>query len=90
MSNLSTAQIETIAKQVYRQFPEMKDAKPLVQNPTDGKQAKLPGAAAPAAGQHFLLTFKGQALGPGGRPIARIVRVVADGRGQVIKISTSK
>lgn len=87
MSNLSAVQIETIAKQVYRQFPEMKDAKPLVQNPTDGKQAKLPGAA---AGQHFLLTFKGQALGPGGRPIARIVRVVADGRGQVIKISTSK
>lgn len=80
---LTSTQIDTIARQIYRQFPEIKDARPTVQNqPT----AKMPNAA---SGQ-FLLTFKGQGLGPGGRAIPRIVRVVADERGKVLKVSTSR
>jgi hypothetical protein len=81
--SLSPAQIDSIAKQVYRQFPEVKDARPSVQNQVMAKTAG-------AVNGQFLLTFKGQGHGPGGKTIPRIVRVVADARGKVLKISTSR
>jgi hypothetical protein len=81
--SLSSSQIESIARQVYRQFPEIKDARPAVQNQAG---AKTPGAD----GNRFVLTFKGKGQGPGGQSIVRIVRVVADERGKVLKISTSR
>ncbi len=81
---LSTAQIESIASQVYRQFPEVKDARPSVQSQV---AAKAPGSSTDS---RYLLTFKGRGQGPGGQTINRIVRVVADARGKVVKISTSR
>ena len=83
---LSTTQIEAIAQQVYRQFPEVKGTQPTVQNQPAAKVSKTPAAHA----NQFLLTFKGKGQGPGGHSIVRIVRVVADERGKVVKISTSK
>lgn len=80
--SLSTAQIDSIARQVYGQFPEVKGARPNVQ-----AQA---GAKTPNSSPRFVLTFKSQGSGPGGKTIPRIVRVVADERGKVIKISTSR
>ena len=80
---LSSAQIDSIASQVYRQFPEVRDARPSVQNQT---AAKSPSAS----DNRYLLTFKGRGQGPGGQTINRIVRVVADARGKVVKISTSR
>ncbi|MGH2521346.1 MAG: hypothetical protein ACRDH2_02480 [Anaerolineales bacterium] len=80
---LSNSQIEGIARQVYRQFPEMKAVRPAVQSQPS---PKTPGAVQ----DRYLLTFKGQGRGPGGQAIWRIVRVVADARGKVIKISTSR
>jgi hypothetical protein len=80
---LSPSQIDSIARQVYRQFPEVKDARPAVQSqatskaPTDG-----PG--------RYLLTFRAMGQGAGGRSIPRIVRVVTDERGKVLKMSTSR
>ena len=80
---LSSAQIAFITTQVYRQFPEVRDVRPVVQN--------QPGAKGPSGGDNrYLLTFKGRGHGPGGQTINRIVRVVADGRGKVVKISTSR
>ncbi len=81
--SLSPTQIDAIATQIYRQFPEVKDARPAVQNQAGAK-------AVGAAGDRFLLTFKAQALGPGGKSIARIVRVVADDGGKILKVSTSR
>ena len=81
--SISPAQIDAIARQVYRQFPEIKDARPQVQNQAG---AKMPGAD----GARFVLTFKGKGQGPGGQSIVRIVRVVADERGKVLKVSTSR
>ena len=78
---LSSTQIDTIAKQVYRQFPEVKGAAPAIAS----MSAKTPGAA-----ERFVLTFKGKGMGPGGRTIPRIVRVVTDPRGAVLKMSTSR
>ncbi len=81
--SLSPTQIDAIARQVYRQFPEIRDARPQVQ---DQAGAKVLGAD----GRRFVLTFKGKGQGPGGQSILRIVRVVADERGKVLKISTSR
>jgi hypothetical protein len=81
--SLSTAQIDTISRQVYRQFPEVRDVHPSVQNQAAAK------SPADASGR-YLLTFRGRGQGPGGNTIPRIVRVVADDRGKVLKISTSR
>jgi hypothetical protein len=81
--SLSSSHIESIARQVYSQFPEIKGARPSVQ-----KQAGAKSGAGDA--NQFVLTFKGSGQGPGGQTIQRIVRVVADERGKVLKISTSR
>jgi hypothetical protein len=81
--SLTTAQIESIAQQVRRQFPEIQGTRPAVQS--------QPGAKSIEAGtDRFVLTFKGRGQGPGGQSIPRIVRVIADERGKIIKISTSR
>ncbi len=81
--SLTTAQIESIAQQVRRQFPEIQDTRPSVQS--------QPGAKSIEAGaDRFVLTFKARGQGPGGKSIPRIVRVIADERGKIIKISTSR
>jgi hypothetical protein len=81
--SLSNTQIDTISRQIYRQFPEVKNTAPVVQD--------QPGAKALGAGSdRYLLTFRGRGQGPGGQAINRIVRVVADDRGKVIKVSTSR
>ena len=81
--SLTPAQIESIAQQVYHQFPEVQDLRPTVQNQPGAK------SVAPAT-DRFVLTFKGHGQGPGGKNIPRIVRVIADERGKIIKISTSR
>lgn len=83
---LSPTQIDSIARQVYRQFPEMRDARPSVQNQPVASAKSAGGAGA----GRYLLTFRGRGQGPGGQTIQRIVRVVADDRGKVVKISTSR
>ena len=81
--SLSPAQINSIAQQVYRQFPEVKNVTPAVQD-----QA---GAKAPSPGDgRFVLTFRTRGQGPAGQAIPRVVRVVANERGKVLKVSTSR
>jgi hypothetical protein len=81
---LSSGQIDSISRQIYRQFPEIKDTRPSVQNQAGAKLAGHTGS------EQFVLTFQGRGQGPGGRTINRIVRVVADDRGKVLKVSTSR
>lgn len=80
--SLSSTQIAAISRQVYRQFPEVRDASPSVQD-----QA---GAKSLLGGSRYTLTYRGRGQGPGGKTINRIVRVVADDRGRVLKMSTSR
>ena len=68
-----------ISSRVSRKFPELAGAKPSVK-----KQSIADGDI------QYLLTYRGQANLPGGHKMSRIVRVVADTRGKIIKISTSK
>lgn len=69
--------VQKISKRVYSRFPRMKGSKPKI------KQSK-------SAGGNYVLTYNNTAEGPGGRPINQFVRVVADGNGRIIKMSTSK
>ena len=70
--------IASISKKVGKRFPE-----------TTGKQPKVTQQKS-AGKSNFLLTFSGNAQGPGGKSIRRSVRVVANERGKILKISTSK
>jgi hypothetical protein len=68
-----------INKRVSRQFPEMAGIEPAVQI-----------QRAPDEDSQFLLTYHGSAELPGGKRLKRIVRVVADAAGHVLRISTSR
>ncbi len=76
---MDQATIKKLTRAVGKKFPEMDRVRPSV-----SKQASREGNV------QFLLTYKGKAELPGGRKISRIVRVVADERGRIIKMSTSK
>jgi hypothetical protein len=78
--SLNTTQLQSIARQVYQKFPELKGASPQVQ----GQSA--PGAKAFGPADHYLVVFKGR----GPQNIVRVVRVTADSRGRVLKMSTSR
>ncbi|MEK6588611.1 MAG: hypothetical protein AABY97_07200 [Chloroflexota bacterium] len=72
--------VNKITRKVVGQFPEM-----------DGVQPAIRRQEAPGNGRSlYLLTYKGQAQLPGGKSLRRIVRVVADDEGRVIRISTSR
>jgi hypothetical protein len=78
--------VQSISNRVYKKFPEIAGKKPQVRKQrTNGSLAK---SAKPSA--NYLLTFRGIGKGPGGRKIPRLVRVVANTRGKILKISTSR
>jgi hypothetical protein len=77
---MNRSTITKLNRQVTRQFPEMKGVQPNVQcgpHPKNGSQ-------------RYTLTYKGKAELPGGRKISRIVRIVSDEDGHILRISTSK
>lgn len=65
--------------QVARSFPEMAGVAPSIRSQ-------------PAAGDsaQYLLVYKARALLPDGRQMPRVVRVVADDQGRIVRMSTSK
>jgi hypothetical protein len=72
--------LKKVTRKVARQFPELKDARPAIKRQVAAGNGK----------EQYVLTFKGKAELPGGRSIKRIVRVIADSSGNVIRMSTSK
>lgn len=72
--------VRKVSREVVGKFPEMAGVRPTVKQQKDktGDVAQI------------LLTYKGKTVLPGGKTMKRIVRVVADERGQIKKISTSK
>ncbi len=81
---LNSTQIEAIARQVYQKFPELKGVSPMVLGQS------VPGAKSPGGDDRYVVTFKGTAKGKEPHNIIRVVRVTADNRGRVIKMSTSR
>ena len=70
--------IDHISQEVYRKHPDFKGVKPKV-TPRKGDSSS-----------DTLLVFSKSVSGPGGKTINRIVRAVADEKGKIKKISTSK
>lgn len=83
--SLSATQLDSISRQVYRQFPELRGERPSVQ-----RQAVAAAKGKGDGPERYVLTFKGSRSTPDGRTLARIVRATADERGRILKISTSK
>ena len=67
--------VQQVCSSVYRQFPEMKGARPSI--------TSLPG-------DKFQLIFHGKADAPDGKKIARTVRVAASETGKILKLTTSR
>ncbi|KAA3648021.1 MAG: hypothetical protein DWQ07_03245 [Chloroflexi bacterium] len=76
--------VKTISDKVYKRFPEVSGSRPQVKS-HNGPQAKK-AFSAPT----YLLTYKGKGQGPGGKSIARQIRVVANADGKILKMSTSR
>jgi hypothetical protein len=82
--------IKTISKKVTKRFPEMIGVKPKIR--------KRPYSQAKSSQQSnrideestFLITYRKTVKGSNGNNIPRLVRVVVDRKGKIIKISTSK
>lgn len=71
--------IKKVTRKVTKQFPEMKGSNPTVRRRSGSGKF-----------EQFELTYKGKVDVPGGRTLRRVVRVVADEHGSVIRMSTSK
>jgi len=71
--------VSEIVREVSRKFPEMSDASPTVRRQDT-----------PAGKEQYILTFKTTASLPGGKSMQRIVRVTADARGKIVRMSTSR
>ncbi len=74
--------LQHISQEVYRQYPEFKGVRPKVQ--TQGSTAKGSGAST------FLLTFQQEVVLPDRRKLNRMLRVVADENGKIIRVTTSR
>jgi len=87
LMSLSSGNIKTISVRVYKKFPELKGVSPSV-----SKQSIPNTKTSSKAIQNYryLLTYKGVAAMPGGYMMNRIVRVVANHKGKVLKMALSK
>jgi hypothetical protein len=67
--------IENICKQVYKKFPEVNGIQPVLSERPENQT---------------LLVFKGSATTADGHAIQRIIRVVSDQTGKIVKMTTSR
>ncbi|HJW91092.1 MAG TPA: hypothetical protein VJ436_10675 [Anaerolineales bacterium] len=76
--------IKNISSFIYNSFPEVSGSSPKV-----NAQAapKTTSSTSPAT---FLLTFRGSARTPDGKSMPRIVRVIANAQGRILKVTTSR
>jgi len=76
--------LKAITNQIYHRFPEVAGIQPKVQ------LQPAPKVKSPTYPTTYLLTYRGQAKTPDGKSILRIVRVVANAQGHILKITTSR
>jgi hypothetical protein len=70
--------LDHVCDQVYRKYPEVKGVRPKLQPLSKGTTS-----------QHVLI-FSSHATSTSGQTIPRVVRVVVNGEGKIVKMSTSK
>lgn len=70
--------VERVCREVARTYPEMREVRPTVRREAQATQ------------EMYVLTFKGKVALAGGKQLSRIVRATADGRGRIVRLSTSR
>lgn len=76
--------VRKIAKSIYRQFPEVAGSEPKIVANHAPQAKSLPNDTT------YLLTFSGKGKNPKGKTISRTVRVTANAKGKILKVSTSR
>ncbi|MGA2111181.1 MAG: hypothetical protein ABSG98_03390 [Anaerolineales bacterium] len=76
---LSSQIMERISARVYREYPELRGVAPSLTTQSGG-----------GGRTQYALTYRGKVRTQSGAVLPRQVRVVADERGQILRISTSK
>ncbi len=71
---METSALDRVCQAVYRQFPELRGARPSVKQ----------------NGSNYLIIFSGHAKAADGKSISRTVRVTASETGSVLKLTTSR
>ena len=79
--------IQTINREVFRRFPDLYGRSPRVKACRPG--TARPGLRLAARPETFLLVYSGRKTTSTGKALPYAVRVVADGRGKILKISMS-
>jgi hypothetical protein len=76
--------IKAISNQIYRRFPEVSGSQPKVTARPDPQAKSLPKT------RTFLLTYRGSVKAPDGKSIPRVVRVIINEQGRILKMTTSR
>jgi hypothetical protein len=84
ITNMDAKLLKSITARICRRFPEVAGSQPKV-SPQTSPQAK-----SGASEISYLITYRGQVKLPEGKSIPRIVRVTANSKGQILKVSTSR
>ncbi len=79
MATIDSNAIKDINRQVYKRFPEMEGSKPVVQNASDK-----------SADSSYIITYQTTVRNAKGNSIPRHVRVIADQKGRIIRMTTSR
>ena len=87
---LDQSHIKSISSKVHRRFPELRNVLPVVRSQSTPKSRPSGNGRASKSRNRFLLTFRGTAALPGGKTMQRVVRVIANEKGKVIKMALSK
>lgn len=69
------AYIEKVNRKVFRQFPELEGKSPSISSRPDGES---------------LYTYKGSVDLPNGKSMSRVVRVVVNENGRILKLTSSR
>ena len=75
--------IKAINQEVYRRFPEVEGKQPKV------RQQNSSGERSEAKATTYLLIYQGHVTTSTNRIMTRLVRVVANDQGKILKITTS-
>lgn len=76
--------LQSINQEVYRRFPEVKGKRPRVQAQEISEARKINKE------KTYLLIYTSQVITASQKSMPRLVRVVANEQGKILKISTSR
>ena len=67
--------VDSVAQEIYRRFPDFSGVRPKVKNYSD---------------KQYLLIFEKKVKLANGKPLPKIIRVVANDKGKIKKVTTSR